>query len=247
MVCFAANGWLGPSVIVVSKSSTLDKNLKDIVQGRIYLNSSDNGYMNDAIFLTWCHLLVGKINIELRNDDINRKILLLIDSHYTRENANSLIYLQKNNIDVLTYPGKCTASCQPHDVVMSKPFKDQFIKNLRTEIREFKEAHKSEPDQATLKAMVIETAHEAITKVVDGKSAFNAFASCGYLPYNPAKLLTKNNTNYHKLEDSEQEKRRYSSRFLIKGLLKKSKSSPRQKRKRRHFLCIQLVKSWHMN
>lgn len=54
--------------------------------------------LTEGMFLIWCNLLVQKANIELRNDNIKRKLLLLINSHYTRENEASLSYLLENNM-----------------------------------------------------------------------------------------------------------------------------------------------------
>jgi hypothetical protein len=81
------------------------------------ISVSENGWMTTKIFLAYLKKLREKMQ---------RKVLLIVDGHVTREDAEVLEYCRANEILLFKLPAHTTHRLQPLDVVIFPAFKKQL-------------------------------------------------------------------------------------------------------------------------
>ena len=162
-----------------------------VVRDRIIIGGSSNGYMQDENFAAWADWFIQKV-VDIRSDRgyaPDRKAILFLDGHVTRNNKEVMIKFKEANIAVIIFPPHMTHIMQPFDTTVARPLKkalqrfaDDLLQNLNTE-------------GSTLSSMLrlaqVVAIIDAVTVSTTITNCAKAFKSCGIFPRNIDEIIRK--------------------------------------------------------
>lgn len=139
MMCTNVLGIQPPPLIILSELTTLPDELKPLVEnGTIWVGSTPNGYMTRDLFLHWCILFINwlsKQRLLLPIEHREKRALLIMDGHCSRECPLALFLLRKAFIDVIILPSHTTHILQMFDVGLAGPLKSVFGGFFRKQLK----------------------------------------------------------------------------------------------------------------
>ena len=189
MVTINAMGDPIKPLLILPKQNMPDEALPFVISNKVDLSGSSNGWMSDEIFVEWAHNFIQRVE-EIReqyNCSPMERAILILDGHASRNQIEIMREFKQHYIDVVILPSHLTHLLQPFDVVIGRPFKQKlsaFASMIHSLIKE--EGH--------TKSAVVRV--QQIIAIIDGLQAattitncMQAFASCGYVPYDPDVVL----------------------------------------------------------
>lgn len=128
MCAHTASGIALPLFIILPNSiQTLPDELCDFVaNGQAWFGSSKSGWMSRDLFLVWVIHIIHWVSIYKTNFDKsirNKRLLLIMDGHGSRECPLVLYLLKVSCIDVLILPAHTIHITQMFDVCFAHPLK----------------------------------------------------------------------------------------------------------------------------
>ena len=189
MVTINAMGDPIKPLLILTKKNMPNEALPFVVSNRVDISGSSNGWMTDEIFVEWAHNFIARVE-EIRqqyNCDPTRRAILILDGHTSRNQIEIMREFKQHYIDVVILPSHLTHLLQPFDVVIGRPFKQKLAAFAAV-------IHSLIEEEDHTKSAVVRV--EQIIAIIDGLQAattisncMQAFASCGYVPYDPSVVL----------------------------------------------------------
>ena len=172
-----------------------------------------NGWIDKNLFSAWATMFCDWLN-KYREEKHNAKetITLLLDSHNSRANTDALEIFKACNVRVITFPPHCTHALQPFDVCIAKKLKNEYT-NLYEEAIRGSESGKIPSSKR--REIAVDCIITAWKKVVNYKSAFEAFRKTGMHPFDAGAMLMARGVNTITGKDYEKEERKTSDRLFI--------------------------------
>ncbi len=177
-----------PLFIIIKDRQTMPHELKDLVDsGQVAIASTKSGWMDRWCFLLWSfHLVSWVVNYRqtLPSNLREKKILLILDGHTSRENPIALEYLSCYNIEVLVLPGHCTHVLQLFDVGLAGALKEKFGIILQRNLKNPK-MYTERVMAENVRKIVIESFLEAWNQVCNKHNCEAAARITGTYPVDP--------------------------------------------------------------
>ena len=169
-----------------------------VLRDRIVIGGSTNGYMEDDNFASWTEWFIQRVN-ELRKARQyapNRKAILFLDGHITRNNKHVMKNFARANIVVIIFPPHMTHLMQPFDTTVARPLKKvlQDVANqLLQNISKDDASHTNVLRLAQVIAII-----DAVTSSTKITTCMVAFKSCGIFPRNIHEVIGKDGVSKSK-------------------------------------------------
>ena len=196
----AAGNWTKPlAIFPLETEPHLSEEVKDYfkitgqengwIDGRIFKNSVENGFVEDMI--------------KLRGDaDKDEVVLLLTDGHASRGSLDAKKLWDEFKIMILILPPHSSALIQPLDLSVNGEFKGAFSNRLSLS---------NCNNKAEKRQKVMETALRCLTRVNNMDTIKNGWERTGLMPININAVLTSNmvkDETYFKKDNEPKQKRR---------------------------------------
>ena len=214
-----------PLFFVLSKLKKTPSELFSLVNpGTIWLASTESGWVDRWCFMLWCvcfvHWLRG-FRAKLPTHIAEKRGLLIVDGHTSRENPLAMELLHYADVNVLTLPAHMTHVLQLFDVGLASPLKKRFAQLLHEMLK--KEANHVEGNiAATMRKNTLEAFTAAWDMVCSKANCESAAAEVGIYPVD--KTRPKSSPYVRDFTEIERVqlaawKRRSSNRLSINGCL----------------------------
>ena len=165
-------------------------------------------------FINWLSSYRLTLDESLRN----KKAVLILDGHNSRQNPIALKALRNNNIEVIILPVHTTHLLQMFDVVLSRPFKKNFAKKLTKIFEKECLQTKDKSMMFIIRECVIEALIKSWSDTCTVENYLTAARITGSFPTNYDAI--KNSPFIHDLSNEEKElarKKRNNIRLNING------------------------------
>ena len=109
--------------------------------GLAVFTSSPTGWQTRDTFLYWCLLFINEMSIyrlSLSAEYREKRALLIMDGHVSRECPLGIAFLKFRKIDVLILPPHTTHVLQMFDVSIASPLKTHFTKEMKSQLTDMK-------------------------------------------------------------------------------------------------------------
>ena len=184
MFCNNLYGAKPPIFIIIKCLKHCPNELQFLVRsGFIWLASSANGWMDRLTFLMWTICFIGWLQQyregfpHLRN----RRALLLVDGHSSRENPLAIELFNAFNVDVVVLPAHTTHILQLFDIILASPFKNELSKIIQTKMRD-QSSFDGMSNAASLRHISITSVVESWNRVCTTKNCLLGARKAGLLP-----------------------------------------------------------------
>ena len=182
---FSATGKLFRPGVIIPSMQNLPPELASLTS-ECDIYTSKAGWMTKSVFECWCVNFAHEVHAwrnELPPHLRNSRILLILDGHSSRKTAKGILYLQRFNIDVLTFPGHCTHIIRLYDVGIAAQMKGQLLREIRRCEQEIRLGRLTAPSQVGLRRLVLVRSFiESIRRTVTPVTARTAFRITGICP-----------------------------------------------------------------
>ena len=186
LACISATGqYLPPSLIYPYKRDPTFNKLEGFKYA--FFNKSDNGWINEGIFLSF---LRDTFIPHIEKERIQKPVLLFVDEHTSHKSLEISELCSKNGVILYCLKAHASHLTQPLDQAVFSPMKAAWQEAVRKHVNKTMEA-------VTLRtfAQVLKVAWYSTSKP---STAVSGFLASGLFPYNPLKVL-----NSDKLKPSE--------------------------------------------
>lgn len=123
-----------PLLIILTGLKNLPDELKMLASsGKIWVASSQSGWMDREIFLCWCINFINWLanyRCSLPLNICTKPALIVLDGHVSRECPAALYLLRSSNVNVVVLPFHTTHLLQLFDVVLASPLKAKLTQNF---------------------------------------------------------------------------------------------------------------------
>jgi hypothetical protein len=177
VVCGSADGELAPTMIILKGLGRVLS--KHCGWDSAYYTNTENGYMENEVWLEWCKVFVGHTK-----PTASSPVVLIADQHDSRLYLPAIMYLQEHHVRLLCLAPHTTHKLQPLDVCFFGPFKRL--------LRQIAKAGGGDLSMNSLSKYVRDALGEA-SKVtynpmtsVKSSNLISAFKGTGVHPYNPS-------------------------------------------------------------
>ena len=168
--CVSASGNVIPPMMIYPRKHMTDKLKSGAVPGTLFA-CSDNGWINQQLYLQWFEFFVASIPPAC-------PVLLIEDGHASHISLEVIKLAQENDIHLLCLPSHTTHLLQPLDVGVFKSMKSQFNKACKHFMTSKPGRIITSEDLASLLAV---TWPQCMTPV----NIMSGFRKCGIYPLNP--------------------------------------------------------------
>jgi hypothetical protein len=129
-LCISASGQYLKPLCILPLVNLLP--LDSEVEKFFSFSGQENGFINKEIFHLWIREeLIPTVNtIHQKYNCSNQIVLLIIDSHNSCDDAETIQLCTYNNILILTFPAHSSHLLQPLDLSVNKSLKDQLRDNF---------------------------------------------------------------------------------------------------------------------
>lgn len=198
MVTINASGDDFPPYVLVPLKNVPKDLLTFVASGKITIGGSPNGWMNDDCFEEWAKWLIQKVaNIrETYNFDKNRKAILFLDGHGSRNNFKVMKLFKSNHISVIIFPPHMTHIFQPFDRVIARPLKE-CLSRIAKEIIDYI-IEENQNKAFIIRSTQIQALIDAHRVATTQHNCMKAFESCGLFPRDITKILNNKNVKESK-------------------------------------------------
>ena len=128
--------------IILPNLKHIPEDLREFAdRGDAVFASSRSGWQTKETFLYWVICFINNLSCyrnDLKDDLKDKRALLIIDGHKSRENAYALQLLQEAKIYVLTIPSHTSHILQMFDVAIASPLKRTFSDKFNAGIKYIK-------------------------------------------------------------------------------------------------------------
>ena len=189
-----------PPFIIVSDLKRLPAELKELVCAQmIWVGSSSNGYMTRDLFLLWTFNFINwmsQYRLSLPQDIRDKRALILLDGHTSRECPLALLLLRRACIDVVIFPSHCTHVIQLFDVAIAAPLKSKFSSCFRKVLIQKQEQNETLPENDRMPNAAV-FRYAAVWAFVDCYRSTATTLTCmsgarktGIFPFNPNEVTS---------------------------------------------------------
>lgn len=212
--CHSANGAKLPPMIILPDTKHLPPELYEFDEnGTAWFCSSPSGWMCRDLFLIWSIHFINWLSIYRKTLSVtirDKRALLILDGHSSRECPLALLLLRNARVDVLVLPGHTTHVTQMFDVVLAAPLKCEYARLLAKQMKDngIKRGDKSQ--SALKRRLAIYCFLSAWDKVCTTHHCTKAAAVCGYKPFKEDAIAS----SIYVREFSEAEERDYQERLM---------------------------------
>ena len=201
-----------PFIILSNTLKSLPQELIPLAQAeKAWFASSKSGWMTRDLFIVWTILFINwltryrkQLSVSIRD----RRALLILDGHASRECPVALHLLRENDVDVLCLPAHTSHITQMFDVCLASPLKRKYSDLLRVLINEVSEKETAEGQTSTLRYCACEALISSWESIRTYTSCRRTAATCGYCPFNPDKIKE----SPYVIERTEDEDNQYLAR-----------------------------------
>lgn len=189
MITINATGDDFPPYVLIPLKNIPKDLLSSVASGKITIGGSPNGWMNDDCFEEWAKWLIQKVvNIrETYHFDKNRKAILFLDGHGSRNNFKVMKLFKSYHISVIIFPPHMTHIFQPFDRVIARPLKDCLSRIAKEIIDSINE--ESQDKTFVIRSTQIQALIDAHRVATTQKNCQKAFEACGLFPRDSDKIL----------------------------------------------------------
>lgn len=193
MCCHSVIGKAVPLFIILPNSiQNLPEELIEFKDGGLaWFSSSQSGWMTKDLFLIWVINFInflGEYRKSLDKSIRNKRALLIMDGHGSRQCPIAIQLLETNLIDVLILPEHSTHVTQMFDVALAYPLKQCYSKNFQKLLKNI------DFNNLTI-SKIAEIRKIAVSSIVSAWSATCTYLACkkaaevtGFVPFNKDKV-----------------------------------------------------------
>jgi hypothetical protein len=199
VLCLNCAGLTAPPLFLFPKLKNLPERLRHLRDtGTAWFGSTSSGWTTRGMFLEWSDWFADWINRqrETWSQDIkDKKVILLLDNHTSRENVEAMLVLKQANIEVVTFPPHVTHILQIFDVAVARAFKAEltkiFLEKRKTRDPIRRGVPMSESATEELRCDMVESAMAAWQIASNSSIAAAGFRKCGIVPFSDEPLRSK--------------------------------------------------------
>ena len=187
-ITIGAAGFVMKPLYIIPKKKTI-KGLEEF-EGSAYFASSTSGWMNKNLFTYWGLLFLTEISIYRLSLPLkirNKRILLLLDGHKSRNNYFTARVFDSFNIDILIFPGHTSHLLQAFDVAVASPLKSAYKRWLilyDLDIEHLLGSLRPKKKLKELRIMMIKCLNNALSESATLGNIQSGFKSSGVCPLN---------------------------------------------------------------
>ena len=126
---------LPPFIVLPNSLQSLPNELQEFVNtDQAWFASSSSGWMNADLFQVWCVHFINWLSVYRMRLPLtirNKRALLVMDGHASRECPKALELLRRAGIDLLILPAHTTHITQMFDICLAAPLKKLFAKYMQ--------------------------------------------------------------------------------------------------------------------
>ena len=172
--CVSASGVSLPPLLIYLRKRAVPDNLRAGAVPGTMLQSSENGWINQDIYMKWFQFFLKSIPPA-------RPVLLIEDGHASHISMEVIELAHTNNVHLLCLPAHSTHILQPLDVGILKSFKVHFLKACHKYLV-------ANPDRIITPSMIASLVAEAWPQSVTPLNILSGFKKCGIYPINPGEI-----------------------------------------------------------
>ena len=210
MFCNNLYGAKPPVFIIIKALKHCPRELQcHVACGFIWLASTTNGWMDRYTFVMWsiCFVTWLKQFREGLPHLRDKRAVLLLDGHTSRENPLAIELLDVNGVNVVVLPSHTTHILQLFDIMLASPFKHELSKIIQSRIRD-PASFTDSSHAASLRRICVDGVVEAWNTVCTMRNCLIGAKKAGLLPCGSQEPLTsKYVRNLTELEQQEVDKR----------------------------------------
>ena len=199
-------GIKSPLFIIVPELKKMPDELQQQINtGKIWLVSTQSGWMNRWAFALWtfCFLIWYQNWVDQSHGAYaNKQALLVLDGHTSRENPLALQLFNFFKFHVLVLPSHTTHVLQLFDIGLAGALKEKFTREFHKNLKK-KENYIPHNDRATIRKIAIDSFVEAWDMTCNRSNCVSSAASVGLEPVD--KESPKRNHYVRNLTPEEQE------------------------------------------
>lgn len=172
MCCISASGTYIPPLFIYARKRMKPELKKNGPPSAVYC-CSDNGWINEVIFLEWL-----KHFYDVAKPSKEDPVLLIVDNHSSHCTLEAYNFCKERGIVVLTIPPHTSHRLQPLDVAFYSSLKSAY----NTECGNYLRSH---PHERITTSEIAEIFQNAYGRVATPVKAINGFANTGIFPCKP--------------------------------------------------------------
>lgn len=172
MCCISASGTYIPPLFIYARKRMKPELKKNGPPSAVYC-CSDNGWINERIFLEWLQHFYNVV--KPTKDD---PVLLIVDNHSSHCTLETYNFCKERGIVMLTIPPHTSHRLQPLDVAFYSSLKSAYNIECGNYLR-------SHPHERITTFEVAEIFQNAYGRVATPFKAIKGFENTGIFPYNP--------------------------------------------------------------
>jgi hypothetical protein len=177
LACISASGYALPPLMVYPRKRAVPNKLKENAVSATIFVSSENGWINQELYLQWFESFLKMI-------PESRPVLLIQDGHASHMTIELIELACANDVHILCLPSHTTHILRPLDIGVFKSFKSNFHKACHQYIA----AHPGRVIKTDLMASLVSTAWpHSFTPI----NIMSGFRKCGILPFNPGSVTDR--------------------------------------------------------
>ena len=185
--CVSAAGEAVPPMLIFGGRKRLKPELLDGCPTGTVGGVSDNGWVSAELFLRWFEHFVSHVG-----PSPQRRFLLLMDNHSSHVSMELVCEARKHGVEIVTLPPHTSHILQPLDVAVYGPLKKAWHRQVQYH-------HDTHPGERICDGDVGKLFGRAydIAVKTNYHSIISGFRSTGICPYNPDKVLSKDDVFVH--------------------------------------------------
>jgi hypothetical protein len=192
VTCVSASGLSILPMLIYPRKRMTEKLKEGALPGTLF-DCSDNGWINQELYLRWLKFFIANIPPA-------RPVLLIQDGHGSHLSLDVIQLARENDIHLLCLPAHTTHLLQPLDVSVFKSLKSNFSKSCKQYLS-------ANPGQVITTDLIALLLAQAWPQSVTPLNAMSGFRKCGIYPLNPGQIsdreLAPSRAFVHSSSDSQ--------------------------------------------
>ncbi len=177
LACVSASGFALPPLMIYPRKRAVPEHLREGAAPGTLFRSSENGWINQEIYLEWFQFF-------LKNIPPTRPVLLIEDGHSSHITIELIELARANDVHLLCLPAHTTHILQPLDVGVFKSFKSFFSKACHKYLV-------SNPGRVITTDVIASIVGEAWSQSMTPLNIMSGFKKCGIYPLNPGEIIDR--------------------------------------------------------
>jgi hypothetical protein len=173
VTCVSASGFSVPPMLIYPRKRLTERLKNGAFPGTLFA-CSDNGWINQVLYLEWFRFFVASI-------PPTRPVLLIEDGHSSHISLEVIKLAKENHIHLLCLPSHTTHLLQPLDVGVFRSLKSNFSKMCKQFLA-------VNPGQVITTDLIASLLAKAWPLSVTPVNVMSGFKKCGIYPLNPGEI-----------------------------------------------------------